>query len=136
MADGNDNGWYALIADDDDDWRSLVALTLRRAGFRVVEACDGEELIHRYAALSILESRHVVVVSDIAMPGCDGVSATQWVRNASEEVPIVVVTGERSARVLAAAKAAGATLVMAKPLACAALLEAIESVSVPQACAP
>lgn len=128
MAQVNEDGWYALVADDDDDWRTLVSATLRRAGFNVCEACDGEELIHRYASLSALKSRHVVVVSDIAMPGCDGVSATQWVRNASEEVPIVVVTGERSKSVLAAAHAAGATLVMAKPVACGALLAAIESV--------
>lgn len=118
-------GWYALVADDDDDWRSLVCLNLRRAGFQVCEACDGEELMNRYASLRALTREHIVVVSDIAMPGCDGVSATQWVRAASAEVPILLVTGESNPRVLAAAHAAGATRVLSKPIACESLVSAV-----------
>lgn len=119
--------WYALVADDDDDWRSLVAVNLRRAGFRVVEARDGEELMSRYSSMSVLPKEHLVVVTDISMPGCDGVAATQWVRKVSKDVPIVWVTGERTERVLGAAHAAGATLVMSKPVACSALVAAVTS---------
>ncbi|MET0342214.1 MAG: response regulator [Polyangiales bacterium] len=118
-------GWYALVADDDEDWRTLVSISLRRAGFQVCEACDGEELIHRFASLSALMSTHIVVVSDITMPGRDGVSATQQVRNASIDVPIILVTGERAPRILAAARDAGATLIMSKPIGCAELVEAV-----------
>ena len=34
-----------LVADDDEDVRALVAETLRADGHRVVEACDGAELV-------------------------------------------------------------------------------------------
>jgi CheY-like chemotaxis protein len=125
---GTNDGWYALVADDDDDWRSLVAATLRRAGFQVCEACDGEELLERFAALRVLTPKHVVIVSDIAMPGRDGVSATLQLRNASTEVPIVLVTGEGSPFTLHAARQAGATLVMRKPVDRNDLLRAVQSV--------
>jgi two-component system chemotaxis response regulator CheY len=120
-----DGRWYAVVADDDDDWRSLVSMALRDAGFQVCEACDGEELLARYAALRVLTGQHVVVVSDIGMPGLDGVAATAELRNASEEVPILLVTGERSPRVLTAAHAAGATLVIAKPVDRGELVRAV-----------
>jgi CheY-like chemotaxis protein len=110
------DGWYALVADDDDDFRVLVCAALRRAGFQVCEARDGEELVERYAALRVLTTQHLVVVSDIAMPGRDGVSATLSLRNASADVPILLVTGESNPSVLGAARAAGATYVLAKPV--------------------
>lgn len=109
-------GWYALVADDDDDFRGLICAALRRAGYQVCEARDGDELVERYAALRILTKQHVVVVSDISMPGRDGVDATQTLRSASTDVPILLVTGESSPSVLGAARAAGATRVLSKPV--------------------
>ena len=64
---------YVLVADDD-------ASVLRRAGLQVCEACDGEELLERYQALRVLASDGLVVVSDIGMPGRDGISATGELR--------------------------------------------------------
>src|SRR4051794_18719214 len=69
----------ALVAADDDDSRMLLATVFRRAGFNVIEASDGDELIERYSALSE-SSAPMIVVSDIGMPGCDGISATQRLR--------------------------------------------------------
>jgi CheY-like chemotaxis protein len=119
------DGWYALVADDDDDFRALVCVALRRAGFQVCEARDGEELVERYAALRILTSQHLVVVSDIAMPGRGGVAATAALRNASSEVPILLVTGETSPSVLDAARAAGANHVLSKPCDGPTIVEAV-----------
>jgi len=119
------DGWYALVADDDDDFRTLVCAALRRAGFQVCEARDGEELVERYAALRILTSQHLVVVSDIAMPGRDGVAATAALRNASLDVPILLVTGESNPSVLGAARAAGATHVLSKPCDGPTIVEAV-----------
>ncbi|MDB4990439.1 MAG: hypothetical protein JWN04_5617 [Myxococcaceae bacterium] len=109
-------GWYALVADDDDDFRTLVSGALRRAGYQVCEARDGEELIERYAALRVLTRQHLVVVSDIGMPGRDGVTATASLRLASADVPILLVTGERSPHILRDARAAGANVVLSKPV--------------------
>jgi CheY-like chemotaxis protein len=124
------DGWYALIADDDDDFRLLAARALRRAGFQVCEARDGEELVERFAALRVLTDQHVVVVSDISMPGRDGVTATAVLRNASPGLPIILVTGESSPGILRAAHTAGATLVLAKPVDGITLVERVRTLCV------
>ncbi|MET0284377.1 MAG: response regulator [Polyangiales bacterium] len=128
MADENvGDGWYALIADDDDDFRLLAARALRRAGFQVCEARDGDELVERFSALRVLTSQHVVVVSDISMPGRDGVTATAVLRHAAPELPILLVTGESSPTVWRAAETAGATLVLAKPVDGITLVERVRT---------
>ncbi len=114
----------ALVADDDDDSRALLATVLRRAGFEVVEACDGDELIARYSALSS-RSGPTVVVSDIGMPGCDGISATQRLRSESL-VPIVLVTAFDDPETLKSARSAGADLVLFKPVSAASLVRAVQ----------
>ena len=58
-----------LVADDDYGVRTTVSLILRRAGYDVHEARDGDE------ALEILESQSIgVVLLDIRMPGRDGIA--------------------------------------------------------------
>lgn len=121
------DGWYALVADDDDDFRALASRALRRAGFQVCEARDGEELVERFSALRVLTNQQVVVVSDIAMPGRDGVTATAVLRNASPELPILLITGESNPGVLRAAQTAGATLVLAKPVDGITLVERVRT---------
>ena len=117
--------WYALVADDDEDWRSLICATLRREGFQVCEANDGDELVQRFHALQSLNCRYLVVISDVNMPGTDGVAATQALRNVSMEVPILIVTGNGSPATLEAAERAGATCVLSKPLPGSELLAAV-----------
>lgn len=116
---------YVLVADDDDDARSFVASVLRRAGLHVCEACDGEELLERYRALRVLASDGLVVVSDIGMPGCDGISATGELRKASTELPIVIVTAFEDPATSRLAYEAGADVVLVKPVGRETLLDAV-----------
>lgn len=116
---------YVLVADDDEDARSFVASVLRRAGLQVCEACDGEELLERYRALRVLATDGVVVVSDIGMPGCDGISATGQLRKASSELPIVIVTAFEDPATSRLAYEAGADMVLVKPVGRETLLDAV-----------
>jgi two-component system response regulator MprA len=116
---------YVLVADDDDDARTFVASVLRRAGLQVCEACDGEELLERYRALRVLASDGLVVVSDIGMPGCDGISATGELRKASSDLPIVIVTAFEDPAVSRLAYEAGADVVLIKPVGRETLLDAV-----------
>lgn len=119
----------ALLADDDDDARCLIAGILRRAGFRVIEASDGRELVERYADLVAEGAMEpAVVVSDIGMPGCDGISATQMLR-CNSLVPIVLITAFDDAETLNSARSAGADLVLFKPVDGKSLMNAIRSVA-------
>jgi CheY-like chemotaxis protein len=116
---------YVLVADDDDDARTFVASVLRRAGLRVCEACDGEELLERYRALKVLASDGLVIISDIGMPGCDGIFATGELRKASAELPIVIVTAFEDPTTARLAYEAGADVVLIKPVGRETLLDAV-----------
>jgi CheY-like chemotaxis protein len=105
-----------VIADDDDEARELAAEALRRDGFDVFEARDGEELLKRVTSLR--QNGHAVsaVVSDIDMPSCDGLHATRRLRTGSRALPIVLVTGFTNPDIFRAALQAGASTVLAKPI--------------------
>lgn len=117
---------YVLVADDDEDARGFLAAVLRRAGLRVCEACDGEELLERYQALQRLSADGLIVVSDVGMPGCDGILATGELRKASPELPIVIVTAFEDPATLRQAYEAGADLVLVKPVGRDTLLDAVQ----------
>ena len=67
--------WVALVADDEPDIRELLATLLRRDGFTVVVAGDGEE-----ALKLAYERRPDVAVVDVAMPKLDGYATTRALR--------------------------------------------------------
>jgi two-component system nitrogen regulation response regulator GlnG len=117
---------YVLVADDDEDARAFLSAVLRRAGLKVCEACDGEELLERYRALKLLSGDGLIVVSDVGMPGCDGILATGELRKASPEVPIVIVTAHEDPATSRLAYAAGADLVLIKPVGRDTLLDAVQ----------
>ena len=123
---GNTPSWYALVADDDADSRALMASVLRRADFAVCEAADGEELLERYRALDALTDHRLLVVSDIGMPGLDGITATKALRKSSSELLIVVVTGFTDQETTHAARRAGANVVLFKPLCPEALVRTLQ----------
>jgi EAL domain-containing protein (putative c-di-GMP-specific phosphodiesterase class I)/CheY-like chemotaxis protein len=79
-----------LVVDDDEDVRQLVALTLLRAGFHVLEASSGA------AALTIIETQAIaLVVLDMVMPGMSGGEVVLALRAQSETatLPILLMTG-------------------------------------------
>lgn len=104
---------HAIVADDDDDLRCLMASALRRAGFDVRQARDGLELL----AMAFAESgSELLVVSDVAMPRVDGIDATRRLRERTPDVPVVLVTACLDAATLHRAAQAGADRVLLKPL--------------------
>jgi CheY-like chemotaxis protein len=86
-------GLRVLLVDDVDETRECVALILRRRGAEVTSVASVE------AAFSALDaSKPDVLVSDIAMPGRDGVSLIKALRGGAQ--------GEHGARIPAAALSA------------------------------
>ena len=77
-----------LIADASADTRLPMRLALDAAGFAVTEAGNGMDAI---AALS--GHAFDVVVTDLWMPGADGIAVIQSIRRIASEVAIFVVTG-------------------------------------------
>ncbi len=79
-----------VVADDDIDIRELIALMLRRYGFEVVVALDGDA-----ALAAILSDGADGFVSDFQMPGLDGPALCGVLRGlrAYTALPIVMFTG-------------------------------------------
>lgn len=117
--------WQAIVADDDEDFRALVARTLRRAGMQVLEARDGDEVLAYHRAVQGSKARQLVIVSDLDMPNYDGIAAVSALREVSDKTPILVVTGVADESLHLRALEAGANLVLTKPLTPQGLLDAM-----------
>jgi DNA-binding response OmpR family regulator len=80
-----------LVVDDEATIREVVRRYLEREGFQVWEAADG------YAALDIIrdESPHLIVL-DLMLPGIDGLSLTQHLRQ-DRQIPIIMLTAKGEA---------------------------------------
>jgi DNA-binding response OmpR family regulator len=76
----------ALIVDDDRVLADVLAFTLRREGFQVIQAFDGESALERWA-----EDRPDLVVLDVNLPRLDGFAVCQRIRERSD-TPILLLT--------------------------------------------
>ena len=79
-------GKRILVVDDDPDIRRLVGAYLRREGFGVVEAADGETALRLDA-----EHRPDLVVLDLMLPGVDGLDVLHTLRSRGNR-PVVLLT--------------------------------------------
>jgi DNA-binding response OmpR family regulator len=125
MTERAEQDWHAIVADDDDDWRGLVSRTFRRAGVDVLEARDGAELLALCRAMRATTRRFLVVVTDLDMPRCDGITAAMALRCIAPTMPILMVTGVDDRSTHLQAFGAGANLVLTKPLSPGAVLTAM-----------
>ncbi len=86
---------YILVIDDEDTIREVVRRYLEREGFAVKEAADG------YEALDIIGlAPPTLIVLDLMLPGIDGLTLTQHLRQ-DHQIPIIMLTakGESSDRI-------------------------------------
>lgn len=75
-----------LIAEDEQKLREVVAKYLKKEGYTVLEAEDGEQ------AMDIFENNHVdLVILDVMMPVIDGWSCCREIRKVSD-VPVLMLT--------------------------------------------
>ena len=109
-----------LIVDDDPQFRRTLHLALDACGYEAGDAADGEEALDAVAA-----GVPDLIVLDWHLPGMDGIQTCRALR-AHSDVPVIMVSGNRSNSKEAALKA-GANDYLAKPFAMNELLTRIES---------
>lgn len=107
-----------LVADDDVDMRRLVSHALKKDGCEVIEVADGAELLD-YVGSSLLKENHVVrpdiIISDIRMPGFNGLQILAGLRKARWETPIILMTALDDQKTYADAARLGAAALFQKP---------------------
>ena len=116
-----------LAVDDSASMRQMVSFTLKKAGFDVTEAKDGQE------ALEIAKSSQFdVVISDVNMPIMDGITLVQNLRTLTQFkfTPILMLTTESGTDKKTEGKAAGATGWIVKPFNPEQLLAVIKRLCV------
>lgn len=101
-----------LLVDDDPMVRSVTSQMLRADGWDVVEASDGIEAIATWAAH---KDRITRIVMDVTMPGMDGPSALEAMREAGCTAPAILITGYDESEVAKRSKGLGVTAVVHKP---------------------
>ncbi|WP_394729989.1 ATP-binding protein [Altererythrobacter sp. GH1-8] len=118
-----------LLAEDHDINRMLVSAMLERCGQTVSIARDGEEAIEAVLEAFAEGTPFDLVLMDIQMPGCDGYSATRAIRAEgirASALPIIALTANAFPEDIAAAREAGMQGHLAKPLAFADLVNALQ----------
>jgi signal transduction histidine kinase/CheY-like chemotaxis protein len=122
----------ALLAEDNDINALVAQKALRRLGFDVERARDGEEASRLALAASRgATPRFDLVLMDIKMPGVDGLEAARRIRIAEAEAKapraaIVALTASATTEDAAAATAAGFDAFLAKPVEVGRLEATIE----------
>ena len=102
-----------LVVEDFEDSRFMMRQLLEMAGYRVVEATDGEEAIKLAVA-----KRPELILMDLSLPKLDGLAATRRIRQhrGLGQVPIVAVSAHDSPGTRTEALAAGCDEYVTKPI--------------------
>lgn len=77
-----------LVVDDEESTRELLSLSLQSDGYNVFCAEDG------FCALGLCEKHHPdIVLTDIKMPGMDGIELLRRLKHVNPEIEVIMITG-------------------------------------------
>jgi CheY-like chemotaxis protein len=115
-----------LVIDDDETIRELLRAILEREGYRVLDAPDGDKGLKQFT-----ETPTDLVITDLIMPGKEGIETIRDLRRKFPDVKIIAVSG--GGRIgpdsyLKMAKGVGALRTLSKPFDRTVLLKAVEEV--------
>ena len=101
---------HVLLVDDDESFRRVQEYQLSRAGYHVTASADGPSALERFR-----EELHDVVISDVRMPGLDGLELLARVRAISPDTPVVMITAQGTIETAVEAMKRGAFDYLTKP---------------------
>lgn len=107
-----------IVAEDHPAMRSLIAKSLRRVGFDVVEVSDGA-VLWRELQDSLKDDDNPrdadLIITDVRMPECSGIEVLSLIRQANRGLPVIVMTAFGDHALHAEANRLGAARVFDKP---------------------
>jgi two-component system chemotaxis response regulator CheY len=111
-----------LVVDDSPTMRQQVRMPLEDAGYKVLEAGDGQEALRRLDGAADVH----MVISDVNMPGMNGLEMLEALRKIPRfaALPVVMLTTEGKKSLVERAEKAGARGWLVKPFKAEVLLAA------------
>jgi two-component system response regulator FixJ len=110
-----------LVVDDDTDFRASLADLLDVAGFDVTAFESAAQFLDRYRGLDA-----VCIVTDIRMPGMDGLELQKELNARGDAPPVIIMTGHGDIPLAVRAMRAGAVDFLEKPFDLPVLLSSID----------
>jgi len=120
MKDNPENVITVMVVDDDPSVRQLISKHLSNAGYRVSNFADAETCLRAFA-----EEPSDVLLTDIDMPGMDGISLLAEVKKLQPSTEVVVITGKAQKENAIQALKKGAFDFFEKPVDLGELIETI-----------
>ena len=114
-----------LIAEDEASIREFIVINLKRSGYDVVEAENGEEAINKYEE----ENGYIdVAVLDIMMPLKDGLEVCKYLRAKSSKIGIIMLTAKTQEMDKVTGLLVGADDYVTKPFSPSELMARVDAV--------
>jgi len=117
----NQEEWKVLVIDDEEGIRKVMSISLEDAGYEVLTAGDGDRGIQ----LCRQESPHIVI-TDIRMPGMDGIEVLKRIKEEDPAKEVIVVTAFGEMELAVSALQLDASDFITKPINNEALFVALE----------
>jgi two-component system chemotaxis response regulator CheY len=117
-----------MVVDDSLSFRQVVSLSLKGAGYDVIEGIDGKD------ALGKLKGQKIhLIISDVNMPNMDGISFLKEVKKhpGYKFTPVIMLTTEAQEAKKKEGQLAGARAWLVKPFKPDLLLSAVEKLVMP-----
>jgi len=112
--------WKVLFVDDEEGIRKVMAITLADAGYQVLTAPDGE------TALELCQKQSPqITITDIRMPGMDGIEVLRRIKEQDPNIEVIVVTAYGEIDMAIRALQLDASDFITKPIHTDALLVAL-----------
>ena len=112
-----------LLAEDDDSLRTFLAAALVKAGHDVVDFPDGDQALEGLQAMVF-----DLLLTDIVMPGIDGVELARRAADIDPNIRIVFITGFAAVALNPANQAPSHAKVLSKPFHLRELVSEVEKV--------
>ena len=117
-----------MVVDDSASLRQVVGISLKGAGYEVIEACDGKDALNKLTGQKV----HLVI-SDVNMPNMDGLTFVKTMKQnaAYKFTPVIMLTTEAGDAMKAKGQEAGAKAWVVKPFQPPQMLAAVSKLVMP-----
>ena len=100
-----------LLVDDEPGVRFALTEVLHDRGYRVIAAASGAEALAALDGVAVVD----VVVTDLSMPGMDGLELVSQIAARAPTLPVILITAHGSEQMVRIASSRGACGCLSKP---------------------